>query len=202
MFGGPMLGVAAFLVVAILLGWGLISLLQGRLNASRQTLDQSEFAHGFDPETVYLTQHAMLLGYSSEMMPTLVPGKEDLPRDAKGRRAWPTIQQYRDDPGSYPDLEGVVERHTRVQFVEVIDDPTNGQTRILVMVRLLDGPYAGPTTIRGMYLESADIDAESGQRRYMPREELFVPVNPPPSPVQSPAQTNDPNDDDEPNHGP
>lgn len=188
MFGGPWLGVLVFVVIAIGLGWGLISLLQSGLDLSSQTLNAGELDHGFDPDTVYIVKKDLLLGYTADGRKTLLPGKADLPRGVPGRRSAATVAGLRDRPGDFPDLIGVVEHTTRVKFIDVIDDHDNPQTRILVMVKLLDGPYASVTPVVGMHLESADTVEGSEAKRYLPRPDLFEPVNPEPGPVQSPAE--------------
>lgn len=179
MFGGPWLGVLVFVVIAIALGWGLTKLLQGMTAHTTQTLNQAELDHGFDPEQVYLTQEDLLIGKRSYGDLIIAPGKEYLPPFAPGRRHWPTTQQYRESVNpkqDYPDLDGLIERNTPVRFVEVIDDLNNKQTRILVMVQILDGPFAQAQPILGMHFESTDTDTETGNPRYVPRAELFSPV--------------------------
>ena len=188
MFGGPWLGVIAFVVVAIFLGWGLITLLNMQLNQARHTLSQTELDHGFDPKIVYTLKRDLLLGYTADGRKTLLPGKDDLPKNAPGRHTAATIADFRGHPGKYPDLIGVVERNTRVRFVEVIDDRNNPQTRVLVRVQLLDGRFAQSKPVLGMHLESADTDQDTGQKRYLPRPDLFEPARPVQGPVQSPAQ--------------
>lgn len=192
MFGGPLLGVAVFLAIAVGIGWGLTKLFQSMLDQTVQTLETQTLDHGFNPDTVYLTQKEMLIGRRSYGDLVIAPGKEDLPPNAPSRHYWPTTQQYRAsaDPGKdYPDLVGLIERNTPVRFVEVIDDRDNAQTRVLVKVQVLDGPFAQAQPVLGMYLESADKDPESGEERYDPRADLFKrfkpEVRPDPTPVQS-----------------
>ena len=188
MFGGPWLGVIAFVVVAVALGWGLISLLNAQLTHARHTLSQAELDHGFDPDIVYTLKHDLLLGYLADGRKTLLPGKDDLPRTAPGRHSAATISDFREHPEKYADLIGVVERNSKVRFVEVIDDRDNPQTRVLVMVEIIDGRYAQTRPVLGMHLESADIDKETGLKRYVPRGDLFEKVPTKASTVQSPAQ--------------
>ena len=188
MFGGPFLGVFVFIVIAIGLGWGLISLFQGMVDHTAEVVDQSELDHGFDPDVAYVLKHDLVLGLRAGGDVVLVPFKNDLPRDAPGRYTWPTAQQYADNPSGYMashGLTGIVKAGTAVRFVEVIDDRDNQQTRILVLTRLLNGPYARKTPVLGMHLESVDSDAEA--TRYVPRADLFVRVEIETGPVQSQA---------------
>lgn len=181
MFGGPWLGVVAFIVVAIGLGWGLAAIFGQMLDQTSQTLSMQELDHGFDPDQTFVLKHDMLLGYQANGTPVLVPGRNDLPRYAPGRKQFPTIAQYQastDPKADYPDLRGVVERKTRVRFVDVTDDRNNAQTRVLVRVELLTGPYAAKTPVLGLHLESADTDEETGAKRYVPHPDLFEPVEP------------------------
>jgi len=189
MFGGPWLGVLAFLVVAIALGWGLTKLFQSMLDQTAQTLSADELDHGFDPDAIYLTRRGLLIGRRSFGDRVLAPGKEELPPNAPGRHHWPTIGQYRASARpreDYPDLLGLIERGTRVRLVEVIDDRDNAQTRLLVKVRVLDGPFASEKPVLGMYLESADTEEDTGQTRYEPRADLFERLRPASPPVESP----------------
>jgi len=185
MIGGPWLGVLAFVVVAIGLGWGLISLFNMQLGQATHTMSQDEIAHGFEPNVVYTLKRDLLLGYTADGREVLFPGKNDLPRHAPGRRSSATIAAYRDNPSAFPDLIGVAERNTRVRFVEVIDDRDNPQTRVLLRVELIDGPLARARPVLGMHLESADTDPDTGEKRYVPRPDLFQPAEPATGPVQS-----------------
>lgn len=189
MLGGPWLGVIAFLVVAVALGWGLTKVFQAMLDQTALTLEAETLDHGFDPDATYITRKDLLLGVNSDSsVVMLVPGRDDLPNSAPGRRRWPTTAQYKDDPDTYKAyMIGIVEQGTRVQFVEVIDDPTNMQSRITVMTRVLDGPHQNTQTYTGVHLESADTDGEGGYERCEPRADLFELVPPEPGPVQSPA---------------
>lgn len=189
MFGGPLLGVAAFLIIAVGIGWGLTKMFQGMLDQTAQTLQADELDHGFAPDTVYLTQKELFLGKRSGNDTVLLPAKEDLPPHTPNRGFIPTTAQYRkssNPQADYPDLLGIVERNTPVRFVQVIDDRNNAQTRLLVMVQIIDGPFAQADPVLGMHLESADTDAQTGERRYVPHPDLFAPVKPTNPPVQSP----------------
>lgn len=192
MIGGPWLGVTVFVLIAIGLGWGLIQLFEQMVDQTTQTLSKAEFDHGFDPEVVYTLKRDLLVGYLADGRQTLLPGKEDLPRGVPGRRSAATLEAFRKSPDDYPDLIGIVERKTRVRFVEVVDDRDNPQTRVLVMVRLLDGPYARQRPVVGLHLESADTPEGSEKPRYIPRPDLFEPVEPEQGPVQSPAPQPEP----------
>ena len=183
MVGGPWLGVAVFLIIAVGLGWGLTKLFQSQLSQASQSLNEAELNHGFDPDTVYTLKRPLILGYLSDGRKTLFPAREDLPVNAPGRRSAARIAELRGSIDNFPDLIGVVNEQTRVRFVEVIDDRDNPQTRVMVMVRLLDGPYAQRAPVLGMHLESADT-VEGGAEattRYVPRPDLFQPR----APVQS-----------------
>ena len=176
MFGGPWLGVLAFILIAVGLGWGLTKLFQGMSDQTRQSLDAEQLDHGFDPDVAYTLKHDLLIGVRTGGDAVLVPFKDEMPRNTPGRYTWPTRDQYSADPEAYRkshDLVGIVEAGTRVQFVEVIEDHDNSQTHILVMTRLLTGPYAQKTPVLGMHLESADTDDETGATRYVPRLDLF-----------------------------
>lgn len=188
MLGGPWLGVIAFVVVAVALGWGLISLFNMQLGQATHTMSMEELEHGFDPDVVYALKRDLLLGYTADGREVLFPGKNDLPQHAPGRRSSATIADYKANPSAFPDLIGVIERTTRVRFVEVIDDRDNPQTRVLLRVELIDGPFARARPVLGMHLESADTDPDTGEKRYVPRPDLFQPVGPAPGPVQSPAR--------------
>ncbi len=183
MFGGPWLGVIAFIVIAIGLGWGLISLLQQQLNSNAHSSAAGEFDHGFDPDAAYTLQRDLVLGYLADGRIVLLPGRNDLPKGTPGRRAAVSIQELRDNPQDHTEHIGVAEAGTRVRFVEVIDDLNNPQTRILVMTRLLNGPYARTTPVLGMHLESADTESEG--TRYVPRADLFEVIEPGGGQVQS-----------------
>lgn len=199
MFGGPWLGVLVFIVIAIGLGWGLTKLLQGMTEQTRQTLDAEQLIHGFDPDVAYVLKHDLLLGVRTGGDVVIVPFKDDMPRSAPGRYSWPTAKQYADDPGGHNethDLVGIVEAGTKLQFVEVIEDIDNPQTRIFVRTRLLSGRYARKTPVLGMHLESADIDDETGATRYVPRADLFEIFEVEDGQVQSDVPPTPPSDDE------
>jgi hypothetical protein len=185
MFGGPWLAVVVFVVVAIGLGWGLISLFNQQLESDRRTQDASGFSHDFALHTAYTLNRDLLLGYMADGRVVLLPGRSDLPAGTPGRRSAVSLADYREKPADYPDLIGIVEADTRVQFVEIVEDPNNPQTRLLVTLRLLDGPYARQTPVLGMHLESVDNSGEG--KRYTPRADLFTLVEATPSPIQSSA---------------
>lgn len=185
MIGGPWLGVAVFVVIAVGLGWGLTQILQAMLAQTAQTFNQADFDHGFDPDQPYLTTQPLLLGYFADGRVMLLPGKKNLPPDAPGRFKAAAIDDYRDNPDAYRDLIAIVEPGTALRFTEVIDDRNNAQSRILVKVELLTGPHASKTPLLGLHLESADINPQTDAPRYAPRDDLFTPAAP--APVQSPA---------------
>ena len=187
MLGGPVLGAAVFLAVAVLAGWGLIELFKLQSTPIAQTTADHQ-SHGFDPADEYHLLRDLLLGYTSDGRLVLYPDQDDLPRHAPNRRSVPTIDQYRQSPDKHPDLLGVVEAGTRVQFLELIEDPNNRQTRILVQVRLLDGAFADKTVL-GMYLEQtihSGVD-EPQNTIYVPRDDLFNALTAP-SAEQAPEQ--------------
>lgn len=188
MIGGPWLGVIAFIVIAIGLGWGLISLLQQQMNSTAHTNAAGEFNQDFDPDAIYTLKRGLVLGYLADGRIVLLPGRNDLPKGTPGRRAAVSVEELRDNPQDHTEHIGVAEAGTRVQFVEVIDDRNNQQTRVLVMTRLLSGPYARTTPVLGMHLESADTESEG--TLYVPRADLFEIVEPKGGQVQSdiPAQ--------------
>lgn len=187
-----MLGVLVFVVVAIGLGWGLVRLFQARLDQTTHTLHGAELDHGFDPDVVYTLKRDLLLGYLADGRVVLLPGRDDLPRHAPGRRSAARVEDVRANPEDFPDLIGVVERNTAVRFVEVIDDRENPQTRILLRAELLGGRYARPQPVLGMHLESVDTGGEGDSRRYVPRPDLFEQAPAGAAPVQSPPQPTDP----------
>lgn len=185
MFGGPWLGIAVFVLVAVGLGWGVHWFFkQARLADTTNTTgtQQTRAMQAFDPDSVYLLKQDLLLGYTANGLPTLFPARDELPAHAYGRRSVPTIQQARamtPDQLKQRDLKGVVVPGTPVRFVELIDDPDNAQTRILLQAVILQGPHAHPRPVLGMHLESADTDEATGAKRYAPREDLFTPVQSP-----------------------
>lgn len=177
MFGGPLLGVAVFIIIAVALGWGLIKLLQMQLDQATHALGQDEQQSGFDPEAVYTLKRDLLLGYLSDGRVVLFPGRDDLPEDAPRRRSAPRIADVRDRPGDFPDLIGIVEHNTRVRFVEVIEDLGNAQTHVLLRVELVDGPHATRSRpVLGMHLESVDTPEAGKPTRLIPRPDLFEAV--------------------------
>jgi|GEM_PF-2374873 len=199
MFGGPWLGVIAFVVIAIGLGWGVAWFFSQAQQAADDlkpdlTDEDPTAQHGFDPDVVYLTKRDLLLGYTADGRKTLFPAKGDLPRHAYGRRSAPTLKDVKSwttDERNERDLIGIVEAGTPVRFVEVIEDPGNGQTKILLLVELIFGPYASRAPVLGMHLESADSGEEGGPTRLAPRPDLFESAEPVAGPVQSdvPAPT-------------
>lgn len=189
MFGGPFLGVLVFIVIAIGLGWGLISLFQGMVDHTAQDISQGEFDHGFDPDVAYVLQRDLVLGYLADGRIVLLPGREDLPPGTPGKRSAVSIDELRNSPADHPEHIGIVTASTAVRFIEVIDDRDNQQTRVLVMTRLLNGPYARKTPVLGMHLES--VDSESEGTRYVPRADLFVRVEVETGEVQSQTPTDE-----------
>lgn len=185
MLGGPWLAVVVFIVIAIGLGWGLISLLQQQLAGDRQRIDIGQFDHGFDPDAVYTLKRDMIVGYLADGRIVLLPERDDLPSGTPGRRSAASVEDLRNNPDDFPDLAGVVQAGTAVRFTQVIDDRANPQTRILVLTELLNGPYARKDPILGMHLESVSRDEASGVRRYEPRDDLFEPIAAADGPVQS-----------------
>ena len=173
MFGGPWLAVLVFIVIAIGLGWGLISLFQQQLSSDRQRGGSAELDHGFDLEVAYEVKRDLMLGYLADGRIVLLPGKHDLPSGTPGKRSAVSIEAFRKNPQGYPEHIGILDAGTKVQFTKVVDDLNNAQTRILVLVRLLSGPNARKTPVLGMHLESADTDEQTGAKRYVPRSDLF-----------------------------
>lgn len=186
MFGGPAVGVAVFVIIAILLGWGLISLFGAMLDQTQRELSESGGDHGFVAGGVYLTDKPMLLGYLADGRVVLFPDRADLPAHARGRRTAPTVAGYRADPDASVDLIGVLEQGTAIRVEEVIEDADNAQTRLLVRVVVLDGPFAEQSAL-GLHLEARSTDPQTGRPRYDPRPELLIPAKPAdrPDPLQS-----------------
>ncbi|MEM9111060.1 MAG: hypothetical protein AAGC72_13655 [Planctomycetota bacterium] len=187
MFGGPWLAVIVFMIIAIGLGWGFTQLLKGMTEQTRQALAAETLQHDFDPDTAYRTKRDLVLGYLADGRIVLLPGRDDLPAGTPNKRSAVSIDELRDTPDEYPDLIGILDTGTAVQFVEVIDEPDNPQTRILVMTRLLSGAYARKTPVLGMHLESADSGEGKGPTRYRPRGDLFEIVGAEGAAVQSKA---------------
>lgn len=184
MIGGPWLGIAVFVVIAIGLGWGVHWFFEQAQSASdfststEQRIDDKP-KHDFDPDTVYQLKQPLLVGFTSDGRIALLPARDELPRHAPNRRAMPTIQEVRgwdDQKLKQNDLIGIAQRHTRVRFTDALLDPDNMQTRFLVLVQALDGRFEGLQPMLGMHLETADTDKETGDRRYVPRDDLFEPV--------------------------
>jgi len=181
MLGGPWIGVAVFILIAIGMGWGITQLFKAMSDLKSDMAQQpgDELHHDFDPDRVYLTQRELLLGYTSNGTPTLFPTREDLPANAYGRRSVPTTDEIRAmsaEELEKHDLIGIVERNTPVKFTEVIEDPDNQQARLLLKVQIVDGPYAKAKPVLGMYLEMADTHSQTGLAHYAPRGDLFAPV--------------------------
>ena len=199
MFGGPWLGVIAFLVIAIGLGWGIAWFFSQAQQAADDlkpdlTDEDPTADHGFDPDTVFVVKRDLLFGYTSDGRKTIFPAKADLPRHAYGRRSAPTLEDVKSwtpQERNQRDLIGIVEAGTPVRFVEVIEDPGNGQTPILLLVEFVAGPYASRAPVLGMHLESTDSGEEDGPAVLGPRPDLFEPAKPASGPVQSdvPATT-------------
>lgn len=190
MFGGPWLGVIVFVLIAVGLGWGVAKFFQA-VNDVQPSMTDGVLRDNIDPDAIYTLKTDLLLGYTANGTPTLFPSRDDLPRHAYGRRAVPTIAQalaMDAEQLAQRDLAGVVARSTPVRFVELVRDPGNQQTPVMLMVEVLQGPHASPTPVLGMHLESADTDEATGAKRYPPREDLFAPV-------QSPAQAMEDTDD-------
>lgn len=185
MLGGPWLAVLVFIVIAIGLGWGIISLFQQQLTSDRQRVGSAQLDHGFDPEVTYQLKRDLMLGYLADGRVALLPGRDDLPSGTPGRRSAASIEELRNNPQDYPDLAGIVGAGTTLRFVEVVDDRNNPQTRILVLTELTSGPYARQTPVLGMHLESVDTDEQTGATRYVPRSDLFDRVESVDGPVQS-----------------
>jgi len=199
MFGGPLVGVAAFVIIAIALGWGLITLFNAMLDQTRRDVTGTELNHGFVAQGVYLTQKPLLLGYAADGRLLLFPERDDLPRDAPGRRTAATLAGYRayqaavEAGGSgearYRDLRGVVEPGTAIRIDRVIEDTDNAQTRLLLRCTVLTGPFEGEQPI-GLHLEARSADDKTAAPRYDPRPELLVPARP--ADAADPLQSDDP----------
>ncbi|MFK7788577.1 MAG: hypothetical protein AB8C95_03645 [Phycisphaeraceae bacterium] len=185
MLGGPWLAVVVFIVVAIGMGWGLITLLQQQITGDRQRSETGQFEHDFDPDIDYELKRDMIIGYLADGRVVLLPGRNDLPSGTPGKRSAASVEELRSNPEDFPDLAGIVDAGTKLQFVEFIDDQANPQTRILVLTRLITGPYARKTPVLGMHLESVDTDEQTGEKRYVPRADLFGIVEAENGPVQS-----------------
>lgn len=195
MFGGPWLAVLVFIVVAIGAGWGLISLFQQQLAGDRQRGEASQFDHGFALETTYELKRDMIVGYLADGRVVVLPERNDLPPGTPGKRSAASVEDLRDNPQDYPDLAGILTAGTELQFVEVINDRANAQTRLLVLMRVISGPYARKTPVLGMHLESVDTDEQTGEKRYVPRADLFRIIEADSGPVQSDVPATPPSDE-------
>ncbi|MFI4859714.1 MAG: hypothetical protein ACIAXF_03415 [Phycisphaerales bacterium JB063] len=197
MFGGPMLGVAAFLVVAVLLGWGLTKLFNLQLASTVQDATQSAVENGFGADTVYTLQRGLLVGQTTGRVMLLYPSRDDLPPATPNRRFTPTLAQFEADPAKYPDIAAIIPAGTRVQFPGMTIDLDNRQTAVHLDAVILDGPYAGQH-VTAIYLETREGTPNGGQR-VVPRTDLLTPepADPAPSadpdePIQSVAPQNPP----------
>ncbi|MEM9416335.1 MAG: hypothetical protein AAGA29_12800 [Planctomycetota bacterium] len=172
MLGGPLLGVAAFLVVAVLLGWGLTKLFNLQLAGTVHQANEVEIDQGFEPDTVYILQRDLLLGHTTARELVLFPGRDDLPANAPNRRFVPTLAEYRNDPSKYEAIVAVIPASTRVQFIGLTIDSHNRQTDVHVRTHLLDGEHAG-LHVTGQHLEQSGT-SEAGHRRIEPRADLLI----------------------------
>lgn len=190
MLGGPWLGVLVFVVIAIGLGWGIAQVFKAAGNVMQEV---DEFhGHGFDPEAFYTLKRELLLGYSADGRKVLFPGRDALPLDAYGRSSVPTIEEamaMTADELKQADLIGVVKPGTRVRFVDLHVQPTGSDRGADVLVTLPEGALPTSQPVLGMYLESADKEAE--KVRYEPRADLFEIVEDDAGPVQSEVGTQD-----------
>ena len=194
MLGGPVLGVLVFLLVAVLMVWGLTSLIGLQLDAGVRDAKSAKIEHRFDPSRVYVLQRGLLLGLTSDRQVVVFPARDDLPRDAPHRRRVPTIADYRAQPDQHPDLLGVVTPGTRVRFTRLVHDAHHRQTPILAGVLILDGEHEG-TQATGLHLELEE-QAHTGDdaQLLVPRPDLFLAEAGPPEaaeavtqPIQSPS---------------
>lgn len=175
MLGGPVLGVALFLVIAVLLGWGLVSILNIQLDGTTREGGSGAIDDRFDTDAVYILQRDLLLGINAGGDQVfLYPDYDGLPTGTPNRRYTPRVADYLADPGKaeFSDVLGVVEAGTRVRFLRLIEDAGNLQTRFLVDTLVLDGTHEG-IHARGMFLESIAADSEGGPI-VSPREDLFL----------------------------
>ncbi len=177
MLGGPVLGVLVFLLVAVLLGWGLISALDVQLGTTVQDATTADVTHRFEPGRVYVLEQDLLLGVTTHADPTravvLFPDRDGLPRDTLNRRLVPLLADAKNDPGRYPDILGIVEAGTRIRFSRLIHDAHNRQTPYIAELVLLDGPFA-EQTVTGLHLEAeASGGSEGGGVVLVPRPDLF-----------------------------
>ena len=177
MLGGPVLGVLVFLLIAVLLGWGLISALDVQLDNTVQDAAATDITHRFEPSHVYVLKQDLLLGVTTHADPTraivLFPDRDGLPRDTLNRRLVPRLAEVRDTPSRYPDILGIVEAGTRVRFTRLIHDAHNRQTPYIAELVFLDGPFADQT-VTGLHLEEAQPGASEGEGVLLvPRADLF-----------------------------
>lgn len=201
MFGGPLVGVAAFVIIAIGLGWGLIALFNSMLDQTRRDVTATDLNHGFVAEGVYVTQKPLLLGYAADGRVMLFPERDDLPAEAPNRRTAATVAGYREyqaqvqagEAGAarYRDLRGIVEPGTAIRVDQVIEDANNAQTKLLLRCTILTGPHQGQEAI-GLHLEARSTDEKTGAPRYDPRPDLLTPARPAERP--EPLQSDDPRD--------
>ena len=111
MLGGPILGVAVFLIAAFLLGWGLISLLNIQIDGVVQDTTASDLDIRFDTDAVYIVQQDLLLGMNKDAQQVMLyPDYDALPPGTPNRRYIPRVADYRADPGNekYADTLGIV----------------------------------------------------------------------------------------------
>ncbi|XAL98390.1 hypothetical protein OT109_12475 [Phycisphaeraceae bacterium D3-23] len=180
MLGGPLVGVGIFLVVAVLLGWGLTKLFNVQLAGTLQDAQTSQLDHGFDPDTVYILQRDLFVGRTTAMAIVLYPSRDDLPPGTPNRRYTPTLAQYHADPAAYPDIAAVIPAGTRVQFPDVSVDLGNTQTAIHLDTVILDGRYAGQH-VTAYHLEAEETTPDGGTR-VVPRADLLRPETDAPDP--------------------
>ena len=174
MLGGPILGVAVFLIAAFLLGWGLISLLNIQIDGVVQDTTASDLDIRFDTDAVYIVQQDLLLGMNKDAQQVMLyPDYDALPPGTPNRRYIPRVADYRADPGNekYADTLGIVAAGTRVRFERLDEEPGNRQARFHAHTLILDGEHEG-IHAQGMFLESTTAD-EEGRRVVAPREDLF-----------------------------
>ena len=193
MLGGPILGVAVFLIAAFLLGWGLISLLNIQLDGAAQDGGARDLDSRFDTEAVYIVQRDMLLGVNQDANAVMFyPDYDALPSGTPNRRYIPRVGDYLADPGNaeYADTLGVIVAGTRIRFERLAEEPTNRQARFIVHTLILDGEHEG-IHARGMFLET-QTPGDAGQRIVSPREDLFQPADATPAQGDESAATDEP----------
>jgi len=193
MLGGPILGVAVFLIAAFLLGWGLISLLNIQIDGAVRDSAVSDLDDRFDPDVVYIVQQDLLLGLNRDAQAVMLyPDFDGLPAGTPNRRYIPRVADYLADPGhaDYKDTLGVVAAGTRVRFERLTEDAGNRQTRYVVHTVVLDGEHAD-IHARGMFLETVTA-GDDGRRVVAPREDLFRAVDVPIGEADEPAAADEP----------